>query len=276
MPHCTTRDGNSIHVKDNGEGRTVVFIHGWPLTGDMFEYQSLALLEAGYRVITYDRRGFGQSSHPAHGYDYDTFADDLADVMAALGVTDATMVGHSMGNGEIARYVTRHGASRVARIVMAAPSLPFMLNRADNPDGPSTAARTKEWQALWATNWVDWLGQAVPAAYGPDASLARVDQTLRVMLQTPPHVAIQVNNAVVETDFRAELRQIATPTLVLHGDVDQSCPQDATGGKLPDLMPNCRLKVYPGADHTFIGGHARQIADDTLAFIAETARAAAA
>jgi len=276
MTDITTRDGTRLFCRRWGDGAPVVFLHGWATSSELWQSAMTLVAEAGFQAIAFDRRGHGRSDDPGRGYDYDTFADDLADVMAALGVTDATMVGHSMGNGEIARYVTRHGASRVARIVMAAPSLPFMLNRADNPDGPSTAARTKEWQALWATNWVDWLGQTVPAAYGPDASLARVDQTLRVMLQTPPHVAIQVNNAVVETDFRAELRQIATPTLVLHGDVDQSCPQDATGGKLPDLMPNCRLKVYPGADHTFIGGHARQIADDTLAFIAETARAAAA
>jgi len=276
MTYITTRDGTRLFCRRWGDGAPVVFTHGWATSSELWQSAMTLVAEAGFQAIAFDRRSHGRSDDPGRGYDYDTLADDLGDVLAALAVTDATMIGHSMGNGEIARYITRHGAGRVARIVMAAPSLPFMLNCADNPDGPSDLARTEEWRRLWATNWVDWLGQAVPAAYGPDTSPARVDQTLRVMLQTPPRVAVEVNTSVVETDFRPELRQIATPTLVLHGDADQSCPLDATGRKLPDLMPYCRLKVYPGADHTFVGAHARQIAEDALAFIAETIRAAAA
>src|ERR1700760_4132022 len=117
MPYIDAKDGAKLHVKDIGRGRPVVLIHGWPLTGDMFEYQTLALLEAGYRVITYDRRGFGQSGHPAFGYDYDTFADDLASVMDGLDLQSANLVGFSMGGGEVARYLARHGASRVAKAV---------------------------------------------------------------------------------------------------------------------------------------------------------------
>jgi non-heme chloroperoxidase len=276
MTYITTRDGTRLFCRRWGDGAPVVFLHGWATSSVLWESAMTLVAQAGFEAIAFDRRGHGRSDDPGRGYDYDTLADDLDDVLAALGVTDATLVGHSMGNGEAVRYLTRHGARRVARLVMAAPALPYMLNCPDNPDGPSDAARTREWQTLWATNWVDWLGQAVPAAYGPETSPDRVQQTLRVMLGTPPHVAIQVNNSVVETDFRSELRQIATRTLVLHGDADQSCPLNATGAKLPGLMPNCRLKIYPGADHTFIGGCARQIVEDVVAFIGETARAAAA
>src|SRR6195952_3275446 len=135
MPHLTTRDGNSLHVKDTGEGRPIVLIHGWPVTGDMWEYQTLALLEAGYRVITYDRRGFGQSSHPATGYDYDTFADDLADVLEAGEVQDATLIGFSMGGGEIARYLSRYGSERVRSVALIASVVPYLLKDDSNPDG---------------------------------------------------------------------------------------------------------------------------------------------
>jgi pimeloyl-ACP methyl ester carboxylesterase len=186
------------------------------------------------------------------------------------------MVGHSMGNGEITRYLTRHGDARVARVVMCAPSLPFGLKTPDNPDGPNDPAVVAGWHDTWATNWVEWISGAVVGAYGDGASPDRVQATVRAMLQTSPWAAIKLNAANVHTDFRDELRRLAMPTLVLHGDADQSTPLAATGAKLPALMPNCRLKVYPGCDHTFIGGSARQIMDDVLAFIAEAAEVKAA
>jgi non-heme chloroperoxidase len=127
MAFIESKDGVQLHVKDSGKGRPVVLIHGWPLTGDMFEYQSLALLEAGYRVITYDRRGFGQSGRPATGYDYDTFADDLAAVLDALDVQGAALVGFSMGGGEVARYLSRHGANRIAKAVLISSVVPYPL-----------------------------------------------------------------------------------------------------------------------------------------------------
>src|ERR1700761_7410738 len=135
MAFIKTRDGSQLHVKDAGHGKPVVLIHGWPLTGDMFEYQSLALLEAGYRVITYDRRGFGQSGHPFEGYDYDTFADDLAAVLDKLDVQGASLVGFSMGGGEVARYLSRHGAKRIAKAALVSSVVPYLLKDQSNPDG---------------------------------------------------------------------------------------------------------------------------------------------
>src|SRR6195952_5134891 len=135
MSYIETKDGVQLHVKDIGKGKPVVLIHGWPLTGDMWEYQSLALLEAGYRVITYDRRGVAQSSHPVTGYDYDTFADDLADVLEAGEVENATLVGFSMGGGEIARYLSRYGSERVRSVALIASVVPYLLKDDSNPDG---------------------------------------------------------------------------------------------------------------------------------------------
>ena len=130
-----TKDGVQLHVKDAGKGRPVVLIHGWPLTGDMWEYQSLALLEAGYRVITYDRRGFGQSGHPLDGYNYDTFADDLAAVLDKLDIQGATLVGFSMGGGEVARYLSKYGTTRVAKAALISSVVPYLLKDDSNPDG---------------------------------------------------------------------------------------------------------------------------------------------
>jgi non-heme chloroperoxidase len=140
MAFIETKDGVQLHVKDGGKGRPVVLIHGWPLSGDMFEYQSLALLEAGYRVITYDRRGFGQSGHPAVGYDYDTLSDDLAAILDKLNVEGATLVGFSMGGGEVARYLSRHGAKRIAKAVLISSVVPYLLKDDSNPDGVACAS----------------------------------------------------------------------------------------------------------------------------------------
>ena len=276
MPNVTTRDGTQLFVRRWGDGPPIVFAHGWALSSEAWHSAMTLAAGRGFTAVAYDRRSHGRSDDPGRGYDFDTLADDLADVMIALDLQDATMVGHSMGNGEIARYVTRHGDARVDRIVMCAPSLPFPLRTPDNPDGQADPDVVADWHKVWATGWVEWLGAAVPAAYGPDASPDRVQATLRAMLQCPPWAAIEVNATNVHTDFRDELRHIETPTLVLHGDADQSCPLAATGAKLPALMPNCRLKVYPGCDHTFIGGSAREIMDDVFAFIAEAADAKAA
>ena len=135
MAFVETKDGVQLHVKDIGTGKPVLLIYGWPLTGDMFEYQSLALIEAGYRVITYDRRGFGQSGHPATGYDYDTFADDLSSVMSKLNLDGVTLVGFSMGGGEIARYMSRHGGKSVSKAVLVSSVAGYLLQTNDNPDG---------------------------------------------------------------------------------------------------------------------------------------------
>ena len=267
MPYLTTSDATSLFYRSWGEGPAVVFTHGWALSSELWQPEMLMLAKAGCRCIAYDRRGHGRSDDPGHGYDFDTLADDLAAVLDALDLHEATLVGHSMGNGEIARYLTRHGDARVACVVMLAPALPFALKTPANPEGWTDPAVAEGWRAAWATGFAEWLAPAAIAAYGPEASLDRVQQTIRVMLQASIQAVIETNIAVVETDFRDELRQIDVPVLVLQGDDDQSCPLEATGRKVAQMVRNGRLKVYPAAKHTLIGSHVDEIVGDIVAFI---------
>jgi non-heme chloroperoxidase len=276
MPYITTADATELFYRSWGEGPAVVFTHGWALSAELWQPEMLKLAAAGFRCVAYDRRGHGRSDDPGRGYDFDTLADDLGAVLDALDLKAVTLVGHSMGNGEIARYLTRHGDSRVARIVMVAPALPYPLKTAANPDGWSDPATLDAWRALWATGFAEWLAPAAFAAYGPGASPDRVQHTIRVMLQPSLQAVMETNLATSETDFREELRQIGVPTLVLHGDEDQSCPLELAGAKTAGLIPDGRLKVYPGAKHILIGSHVDEIVGDILAFIDETRRSQAA
>jgi non-heme chloroperoxidase len=227
----------------------------------------LLTVRAGYQAVAYDRRGHGRSDDPGRGYDYDCLADDLAAVIEEFDLKGATLVGHSMGCAEIARYLSRYGDDRIARAVLVAPFLPFPLKTADNPDGYVDPAAAGAMREVWATGFAGWLAQAAPPAFGPGASAEQVAQTIRQMLRCSLQAVIECNVTGSQADMRAELARIATPALVLHGDADGSCPLDLTGRKLPALMRNCRLKVYPGATHTVIVEQAAQLVDDILAFI---------
>jgi pimeloyl-ACP methyl ester carboxylesterase len=251
----------------------VAFLHGWAMSSDAWQTAMLLTEQAGFQAVAYDRRGHGRSDDPGRGYDYDSLADDLAAVMEELELQDATLVGHSMGCAEIARYLTRYGGARVARAVMVAPFLPYPLKTADNPDGVADLAALQAMRGLWARGFADWLAQAAPPAFGPNASAEQVAQTVRAMLQCSLQAAIACNVAGAQTDMRAELAALTTPTLVLHGDADASCPLELTGRKVAALMPSCRLKVYPGATHTLVVEQAAEMVDDILAFIGEPAQA---
>jgi non-heme chloroperoxidase len=267
MPTIESHDGTRLFCRRWGEGPPVVFVHGWAMNSDAWQTVMLLTSRGGFQAVAYDRRGHGRSDDPGRGYDYDSLADDLAAVIEEFDLKDATLVGHSMGCGEIARYLTRYGDARVARAVMAAPFLPFPLKTADNPDGFTDRETMEAVRGLWATGFAGWLEQAVPSAFGTGASSERVGQTIRAMLQCSLQAVIACNVTGAETDLRPDLARIATPTLVLHGDADASCPLDLTGRKLPGLMPNCRLKVYPGATHALIVEQATRMVDDILAFI---------
>ena len=276
MPYVTTPDATQLFYRSWGEGPAVVFTHGWALSSELWEPEMLKLAKAGFRCVAYDRRGNGRSDDPGRGYDFDTLADDLGAVLDALDLNSVTLVGHSMGNGEIARYLTRHGDACVARVVMVAPALPYPLKTAANPEGWSDPATLDAWRTMWAKGFIEWLAPAAFAAYGPEASPDRVQQTIRIMLQATLQAVIETNIATSETDFREELRQIRVPTLVLHGDDDQSCPLDLAGRKTAGLVPDCRLKVYPGAKHIMLGSHVDEIVSDITAFIGEARRSQAA
>jgi pimeloyl-ACP methyl ester carboxylesterase len=269
MPFVTTRDGTSLFCRRWADGPPIVFCHAWAFSSEAWQPLMALTVRAGFQAIAYDRRGHGRSDDPGRGYDYDTLADDLADVMESLDVRGAAMVTHSMGAGEVVRYLGRHGAGRVDRLVFLAPSLPYSRKSPDNPLGATDPGVAEAWREQWITDYNDWIATAVANAFGPDAPPERVRQTTRIMLQCSLQAAIELNVEVTDTDFRPELRLIATPTLVLHGDADGSAPLEATGARLPSLMPNCRLKVYPGANHALIVNDARKVAEDILAFIAE-------
>ncbi len=273
MTMIKSHDGTELYCRRWGEGPPVVFVHGWALNADAWQSAMLLTARAGFQAVAFDRRGHGRSDDPGRGYDYDSLADDLAAVIEEFDLKAATLVGHSMGCGEIARYLTRYGDARVDRAVLVAPFLPYPLKTADNPDGIAEFAAMEAMRSTWATNFVGWLAQAAPPAFSPDASPELIALTVRQMLQCTLHAAIECNLAGAGTDFRPELARIATPTLVLHGDRDGSCPLELTGRKLPGLMPNCRLKVYPGATHTLIVEQAAELAADVLAFIGERAEA---
>ena len=274
MPIVKSHDGTELFCRRWGAtssrgGPPVLFVHGWAMSSDAWQSAMLLTVRAGYQAVAYDRRGHGRSDDPGQGYDYDSLADDLAAVIEEFELKDVTLVGHSMGCGEIARYLSRYGDSRVARVVMVAPFLPYPLKTADNPDGVADLAAMAAMREAWVGSFAGWLAQAAPPAFSAQASPELVAQTVRQMLQCSLQAAVECNISGSQADMRAELAAIATPTLVLHGDQDGSCPLDLTGRKVVALMPNSRLKVYPGATHTLIIEQASEMAGDIVGFIGE-------
>jgi non-heme chloroperoxidase len=264
-----------IHFEDHGSGRPVVLIHGYPLNGNSWERQERELLAGGFRVVSYDRRGFGRSSQPSVGYDYDTFAADLHLLLEQLDLTDVVLVGFSMGTGEVTRYLGTYGSARVSRAVLLGAIPPFLLKRADNPEGVDAevfdaikAAIVNDRYAYFEdflNNFynVDVLGGSrisdrawqasfnVAAGASPFASYACVDTWL--------------------TDFRADLPKIDVPVLVLHGTEDRILPYDATAARLPDLITDCTLVPVDGGPHNIAWTHPDHVNTALLDFIAAKA-----
>jgi non-heme chloroperoxidase len=272
MPTITTRDGAEIYYKDWGSGPVVFLSHGWPLSSDMWEYQMMFLASNGYRVIAHDRRGFGRSSQPWTGYDYDTMADDIAAVLEHLNVTDVTLVGFSMGGGDVARYIAKHGPSRVAKAVLTSAVTPIFGKTDDHPEGVEKSVFD------WIRNGVladhaDFIDKFGALFYGTNhnpkaVSTALLAQTLQIALQGSIKATVDCVTAFAETDFRPDMKAFATiPTLVIHGDDDQVVPFAATGKLSHALIPGSVLKVYPGAPHALVVTHKDQYNQDLLAFL---------
>ncbi len=272
MPFAETRDGTKLHVKDSGTGTPVVLIHGWPLTGDMFEYQTLALLEAGHRVVTYDRRGFGQSGHPVGPYDYDTFADDLATVLDDRDITGATLVGFSMGGGEIARYLTRHGPSRVARAALISSVVPYLLKDDSNPDGVDAsvfegmkAGVRKDRFAFLQTFAKQFYGVGVVSS---PVSSALLEWSFQLAVMASPKATIDCIDAFGRTDFRPDLASFTMPTLIIHGTSDRTVPIDVAGRAAAKGIPHADVIEYDGEPHGLFATAADRLTADLLDFIA--------
>jgi pimeloyl-ACP methyl ester carboxylesterase len=231
------------------------------------------LLDAGLRPITYDRRGHGRSDVPDHGYDFDTLADDLAALIDRLDLEHVTLVGHSLGSREIVRYLTRHGSRRVERVVFVAPTTPFLLRTADNPDGIPPELVQANYHAIRA-NLPKWCAdfEAAKPYFGTTTSDVRglVDWTIRLILATPLQVLLETNRQMITVDMRPELPLIDVPTLIIHGDADASAPIALTGRRTVQLIPQARLIEYAGAGHGLYASEHERLNADLLAFIGAT------
>jgi non-heme chloroperoxidase len=265
LPFIAAKDATALYYKDWGSGRNVVFASSWGMNSDMWQYQMTPMVSQGFRCVAYDRRGHGRSMQPSHGYDYDTLADDLGALIEQLDLHEATLVGHSMAGGEIVRYLTRHGAGRIRRIVLVAPTTPFILKTPDNPDGVPREAFDHA-RAQWSADFPKWLADNAGPFFVADTSQAMMDWVLHLMTLTSLKALLDCNRAFVETDFRAELPKISVPTLIVQGDKDASTPLDLTGRKTAKLIPGAQLKVYEGAPHGLMFTHINRFNRDLMEF----------
>ncbi len=270
MSTITTADGTQIFYKDWGHGQPVVFSHGWPLSADDWDGQMLFFLRQGYRVIAHDRRGHGRSSQGSTGHDMDHYADDLAALTEALDLREALHVGHSTGGGEVARYIARHGSSRVAKAVLVSAVPPLMARTEANPDGVPMEVFDGI-RAAVAANRAQFFEDFTLPFYGFNRPGATVSEGIRKHWWAQGmQGSIQAHHdgikAFSETDFTADLKKIDVPTLVLHGDDDQVVPLAISSQRTATLIPDATLKVYPGLPHGMCATHADLINADLLAF----------
>jgi len=273
MPTITTKDGTQIYYKDWGEGPPLVFSHGWPLSADAWEDQMIFLAARGYRCIAHDRRGHGRSGQPWNGNDMDTYADDLAELVAALDLRDAIHIGHSTGGGEVARYIGRHGTGRVAKAVLISAVPPLMLKTAANPGGLPISA-FDELRAAVLTDRAQFFKDLSLPFYGFNRPGAKISEGLRdsFWLQgmlCGHKAAYDCIKAFSETDLTEDLKKFDVPTLILHGDDDQIVPIGASALLSSKIVKGATLKIYPGAPHGMPSTLKDRVNDELLAFIAQ-------
>ena len=272
MPYVKTRDGTDLYVKDWGTGRPVVLIHGWPLSSDSWDETGMALAHAGFRAIAYDRRGFGRSGQPWSGYDYDTLADDLADVMAATGADhDATLVGFSMGGGEVARYMSRHGGKGVVATSLVASVVPYMLKTDDNPHG-TAGAKLAEIGAGIKEDRPGFFKSFFKQFYGvglvsKPVSDGRLDWAWTVAMQAGLNPTLACAESFGHTDFRPDLSAFRVPTLVIHGTGDATVPIDASGRAAAKGIAGSQLVEYDGEPHGLTVTACDRFNNDLLTFL---------
>lgn len=263
-----------LHIEDSGgSGRPVVLIHGWPLSAQAWEPQVSVLHEAGYRVVAYDRRGFGRSDKPTSGYGYDTLADDLQRVMDQCDLKDVTLVGFSMGGGEVARYVARHGESRLHSVVFAAAVPPYLMQTADNPDGPLTPEKAQEKSAAFEQDRAAYFEQFTTAFFSADGVLqvteAQRREAIALCEQSAQHAALACMDSFATTDFREDLKQLTVPVLVIHGGSDAIVPFEGSGQRTHRAVPHSQLIRVSGAPHGLNVSHAQAFNDALLTFLRE-------
>jgi non-heme chloroperoxidase len=243
-----TRDDVALGVRDWGSGKPVVLLAGWGLSADFWCHQFHGLLAAGHRCIALDRRGHGRSQDPGCGYDFDTLADDVGDLLEALDLRRVTLVGHSMASGEIVRYLSRHGSQRVARIAIIAGLTPGIARSANNPDGVPLEALVQARESI-ARDVPKWLMDNEPPFWTPDISPGYRAWARHQMLETSPPALIACHRIMTETDFTADLAAVNVPTLIVHGDRDASAPIGMTGERTARQIRGARFEVFAGAPH---------------------------
>jgi len=261
-----------LYYEDHGSGRPVVLIHGYPLSGRAWDRQVPALLDAGHRVITYDRRGFGKSSQPTTGFDYDSFTDDLHTLLETLDLRDVALVGHSMGTGEVTRYLGRYGSGRVTKAVLVAPIPPFLLQADDNPEGVPASVFDGFVQAA-RRDTPAWMKGFLDNFYNFDKLRGTLvsDQAYQASWNLAAAASATAAVACIstwETDFRADLSRIDVPVLVIHGDDDQVLPLSQTSGRLPGLINEVEMVVIEGGAHAVPWTHADQVNSSLVKFLA--------
>jgi non-heme chloroperoxidase len=275
VPYITVGEENSgpieLYYEDHGVGAPVVLIHGYPLSGRAWDKQVPVLLEAGHRVITYDRRGFGRSSQPAVGYDYDTFAADLDGLLSQLDLTEVSLVGHSMGTGEVTRYLGAYGSARIARGVLISPIPPFFLQASDNPEGVPGSLFDGFVQAATADGPA-WMKGFLDNFYNMDVLGGTLvsDQAFQASWNVATAASGTAAVACIptwKTDFRDDLPRIDVPMLVIQGDADRILPFPSTGQRLPGLIADVQLTVIKDGPHAVAWTHADQVNQALLGFL---------
>lgn len=274
MAYVTTKDGTEIFYRDLGTGAPVVLIHGWPLSGDMWDKQANFLVEHGLRVINYDRRGFGRSGQTSSGYDYDMLASDLSDLLDALDVRGATLVGFSMGGGEVVRYLSRYGAGRVNKAVLVSAVTPYLLKTDDNPDGVDA----KVFDGIADEIRKDrpaYMKEFGPKFYGRSALKHTVSEPVLEWTQTMAmtgslRATLATAKSWSTTDFRQEMKSITIPVLVIHGTGDATVPIDVSGRRSAKLLPQATLSEYGGEPHGLFVTAADRLNEELLSFVGGT------
>jgi pimeloyl-ACP methyl ester carboxylesterase len=268
MPFIAAKDTTQLYWRDWGQGPPMLFLNSLGCGSQMWDYQMAAFADQGFRCIAFDRRGHGRSDQPARGYDHDTFASDVATLIDQLGLSRITLITHSMAGGEAVRYLTRHGSSRVARLILLAPTTPMLLKTEDNPNGAPRAGFEALW-AQWRRDYPKWVADNLAPFFIPETSPAMMSWGAN-LLQISVPAALACSRSMVEEDFRAEMRRIEIPTLLVHGDRDRSAPIELTANPSAELIPRCRLLVYEGAPHGLMFTHMDRLHADILRFARES------
>ncbi len=272
VPRTAGSHDVEIYYEDQGTGRPVVLIHGWPLSGKSWEAQVGPLVDAGHRVVTYDRRGFGESSRPYDGYDYDTFAADLQALLVHLDLHDVTLVGFSMGGGEVARYLATFGSSRVRSAVLAGAVTPYLAKTADHPDGGLDAATAGQFLDGVRSDRPAFLEGFTRTFFTANGKQTVSDAVVRFSWQSAsvasPKGTADCITAFAGTDFRADLDLVDVPVLVLHGDSDAIVPFEVSGRRVPEHVKGAEVVLVEGGPHGFNASHPKEFNDALLAFLA--------